>query len=262
MFNWEQNETQKPGWSHELMIRKYILVVFNSIRKMVTQFKKKVKYGSIVTNKTVSAFWLLRTYLPSLIWEILQRIYLLKYWAKLSSHPLNRRLAQFTSSCLWLWKNSEETSSALEMRLVCHKQKHRTLTSELIVQCGLFADMGSSPALTEFRAWGKGLDPRTLIPVMVLDADSKLLAPLSVLDPRVFLQVFQLFVTQEIQEMLCYASSMALIGSRNHFTYLKQLMIIQQRKNTRSRIVGTQLPSHQRHLPLLRHSAISVHTYF
>ena len=59
------------------------------------------------------------------------------------------------------------------MRLVCHKQKHRTLTSELIVQCGLFADMGSSPALTEFRARGKGLDPRTLTPVMVLDTDSK-----------------------------------------------------------------------------------------
>lgn len=56
MFNWEQNETQKPGWSHELMIRKYILIVFNSIRKMVTQLKKKVKYGRIVTNKTVSAF--------------------------------------------------------------------------------------------------------------------------------------------------------------------------------------------------------------
>ena len=105
------------------------------------------------------------------------------------------------------------------MRLVCNKQKHRTLTSELIVKCGLFADMGSSPALTESRARGKGLDPRTLTPVMVLDADSKFLAPLSVLDPGVFLQVFQFFVTQEIQKILCYASSMALIGSRNHFTY-------------------------------------------
>lgn len=132
------------------------------------------------------------------------------------------------------------------MRLVCNKQKHRTLTSELIVKCGLFADMGSSPALTEFRARGKGLHPRTLTPVMILDADSKFLASLSVLDPGVFLQVFQFLITEEIQEMLCYASSMALIGSRNHFTYLEQL-ITQQRKNARGRIVGTQLPSNQHH---------------
>lgn len=41
MSNWEPNETQKPGWSHELMIRKYIGIVFNSIREMVIQFKKK-----------------------------------------------------------------------------------------------------------------------------------------------------------------------------------------------------------------------------
>lgn len=90
--------------------------------------------------------------------------------------------------------------------------------------------MGSSPALTESRAQGKGLDPRTLTPVMVLDADSSFLAPLSVLDPGVYLQVFQFFVTQEIQKILCYASSMALIGSRNHFTYLKQLMVRSKEK--------------------------------
>lgn len=41
-----------------------------------------------------------------------------------------------------------------------------------------------------------------------------------------------------------------------------QLIIIQQRKNARGRIVGTQLPSDQHHWPLLQHSAISVHTYF
>lgn len=93
------------------------------------------------------------------------------------------------------------------MRLVCNKQKHRTLTSELIVKCGLFADMGSSPALTEFRAQGEGLHPRTLTPVMVLGTDPKFLAFLSVLDSGVFLQVFQFLVTEEIQEILCYASS-------------------------------------------------------
>lgn len=84
------------------------------------------------------------------------------------------------------------------MRLVCNKQKHRTLTSELIVKCGLFADMGSSPALTEFRARGEGLHPRTLTPVMVLGTDPKFLAFLSVLDSGVFLQVFQFLVTEEI----------------------------------------------------------------
>ena len=37
------------------MIRKYMWITFNSVREMVTQLKKKVKYGRIVTNKTVSS---------------------------------------------------------------------------------------------------------------------------------------------------------------------------------------------------------------
>lgn len=56
MSNWEPNEAQKPGWSHELMIRKYIGIVLIVLGEMVIQFKKKkVKYGRIVTNETVSS---------------------------------------------------------------------------------------------------------------------------------------------------------------------------------------------------------------
>lgn len=66
---------------------------------------------------------------------------------------------------------------------------------------------------------------------MEWDADPKFLAPLAVPDSGVFpVQVFQFFVTQEIWELLSYTSSTALIGSKKHFTPLKQLMLIQQRK--------------------------------
>lgn len=73
-------------------------------------------------------------------------------------------------------------SPARETRLVHTQRKPRLLISELIVSCGLFADVSSSPVSPLLRVFrGKGLNPGTLTWSWLW---TESLTPPAVLDPR------------------------------------------------------------------------------